>query len=65
VAFTFSNDYRGVVAALNAGRPLVLNDHSTLAASFEKFARRAAGVQIEQKGTGARGGWLDRLVRRT
>jgi pilus assembly protein CpaE len=64
VGFTFPNDYRAAVAALNTGRPLVLHDHSTLAASFEKFARTAAGVQIEQKGKAARGGWLDRVVGR-
>jgi pilus assembly protein CpaE len=64
VAFTFSSDYRAAVAALNTGRPLVLDDRSALAASLEKFARTAAGVQVQQKGKGARGGWLDRFVGR-
>jgi pilus assembly protein CpaE len=64
VAFSFPNDYRAAVATLNTGRPLVLDDHGALAASFEKFARKAAGVQIQQKDKGARGGWLDRFVGR-
>lgn len=64
VAFTFPSDYRTTMAALNKGRPVVLDNHSALAASFEKFARTVAGVQIDKTATAARTGWLDRITGR-
>jgi pilus assembly protein CpaE len=37
------SDYRKVIAAANAGRPLVSENHSRLAASIEELARRLGG----------------------
>ena len=39
VAFTFPSNYRIAIDALNAGRPLVLDNHNKLAASLTGFAR--------------------------
>jgi Flp pilus assembly CpaE family ATPase len=39
VAQVFLSDYRLALGALNVGRPLVLDNHNKLAASFESFAR--------------------------
>jgi pilus assembly protein CpaE len=64
VAFTFPSDYRTTMAALNKGRPVVLDNHSALASSFEKFARLVAGVQVQTTATASRGGWLDRITGR-
>jgi pilus assembly protein CpaE len=38
------SDYRKVIAAANAGRPLVSDNHSRLAASVQQFAARLAGA---------------------
>lgn len=49
----FPSDYATVSAALNAGVPLTLSNHSELAAKFSRFTRQIAGVesakQIEVK----------------
>jgi pilus assembly protein CpaE len=45
VAQVFPSDYRLALNALNVGRPLVLDNHSKLAASFASFAR---GLNTEQ-----------------
>jgi septum formation inhibitor-activating ATPase MinD len=50
------------MAALNKGKPVVLSNHSSLAASFERFARVVAGLQVEN--TAAQSGWLTRLTGR-
>jgi septum formation inhibitor-activating ATPase MinD len=63
LACTFPSDYRTTMAALNKGRPLVLDNHSRLAASFEQFARMLGGPRVETKGE-AQPGWLDRLTSR-
>jgi pilus assembly protein CpaE len=39
VAFTFPSNYRVALDALNAGRPLVLDNHNKLAAALTGFAR--------------------------
>jgi pilus assembly protein CpaE len=39
VAFTFPSNYRVALDALNAGRPLVLDNHNKLAAALNGFAR--------------------------
>lgn len=41
------SDYRTSLEALNRGRPLVLKNHSRLAASLESLARELGGVQPE------------------
>jgi pilus assembly protein CpaE len=38
------SDYRKVIQAANAGRPLVCDNHSRLAASVQQFAARLAGT---------------------
>jgi Flp pilus assembly CpaE family ATPase len=40
---TLPSDYRKVLAAANAGRPLVTDNHSRLAASVTQLAQRLAG----------------------
>ncbi len=64
VAHAFPSDYRMTLEALNKGRPAVLDNHSSLAASFEKFARSLAGLKIEKSDTPAASGWLGRLAGR-
>ena len=64
LAFTFPSDYRTTMAALNKGRPLVLTNHTNLAASFERFARMVAGLQSE-KAAAPEGGWLARMTGRS
>jgi len=44
---TLPSDYRKVIAAANAGRPLVSDNHSRLAASVQQFATRLAGVSSQ------------------
>jgi pilus assembly protein CpaE len=39
IAHVFPSNYRLALGALNLGRPLVLDNHNKLAASFESFAR--------------------------
>ena len=41
----FPSDYATVSAALNAGVPLTLSNHSELAARFSRFTRQIAGVE--------------------
>jgi pilus assembly protein CpaE len=64
VAQTFPSDYRLTMASLNKGRPVVLDNHSSLATSFEKFARALAGLKIETKTDHESTGWLTRLTGR-
>lgn len=64
VAHVLPSDYRRTLASLNKGRPVVLDNHSTLAASLEKFARSLAGLKIEKKGAEESSGWFARLGRR-
>jgi pilus assembly protein CpaE len=44
VAHVFPSNYRLALDAMNRGRPLVLENHSKLASSFDIFARGLAGV---------------------
>ena len=44
IRFLFPSDYRLAVGALNAGRPFVTDNHSTLAGSITTFARSLAGL---------------------
>jgi pilus assembly protein CpaE len=55
VAHLFPSNYRLAIDALNAGRPIVVENHNKLAASFVGFARDLAGVAAEtptDRGTG-------------
>jgi pilus assembly protein CpaE len=53
------SDYRRALEAMNKGRPLALDNHNTLAASFKLLARELAGVpdvpRSERKQTGLLG----------
>lgn len=60
IAHTFPSDYRAAVAALNKGEPLVLQNHTRLAAAFEDVARDLAGLGPAQRDT-ARSGFFARL----
>ena len=64
IAHAFPSDYRLTMAALTRGRPVVLDNHSSLAASFEKFARSLAGLKTEKSDAQAASGWLGRLTGR-
>lgn len=46
---TLPSDYRKVLAAANAGRPFVSENHTRLAASIEEFARRLSGGELREK----------------
>ena len=48
VTHAFPSDYRVALQALNKGRPLALDNHNDLSASFKKFAHRLAGTRDEQ-----------------
>jgi pilus assembly protein CpaE len=65
IAQVFPSDYRLALGALNVGRPLVLDNHNKLAASFATFARGlTASVQAEPVGERERvGGLFGRFTR--
>ena len=48
VSHTFPSDYRIALQALNKGRPLALDNHNDLSASFKKFAYELSGVRPER-----------------
>ncbi len=56
VAYTFPSDYRAAVAALNKGEPLVLQNHTRLAGTFDEVARDLAGLGPAAPRDGSRGG---------
>jgi len=66
VAFTFPSNYRVALDALNAGRPLVLDNHNKLAAALNGFARGL--IEAPEEATAARkpagGGIFGRLTGR-
>jgi len=64
VTHTFPSDYRVTMDALNRGRPVVLDNHSQLSASFERFARSLAGLKVEKPQQQSSAGWLGRLTGR-
>jgi pilus assembly protein CpaE len=47
VAHVFPSDYRVALQALNKGRPLALDNHNDLSASFRRFAIELSGVKSE------------------
>jgi pilus assembly protein CpaE len=61
VKYTFPSDYRTSLGALNRGEPLILQNHSSLAFSFEEFARDVAELPAPPPETTARPGLLGRL----
>lgn len=64
IAHAFPSDYRVTMDALTRGKPVVLENHSSLAASYEKFARSLAGLKTEKTDAQPSSGWLGRLTGR-
>jgi Flp pilus assembly CpaE family ATPase len=66
IAQVFPSDYRLALGALNIGRPLVLDNHNKLAASFASFARGlATNGRAEPKGDQRPSGLFSRFTSRT
>ena len=61
------SDYRKVIAAANAGRPLVSDNHSRLASAVQQFASKLAGTaapgEAPAKKAAAKGGGLGGFFR--
>ncbi len=55
VKYVFPSDYRTSIGALNRGAPLILQNHSRLASSFDQFARDLAGLPPKPKDEGRSG----------
>ena len=49
VAHTFPSEYRIALQALNKGRPLALDNHNVLSASFKKFAYQLSGERPDDE----------------
>jgi septum formation inhibitor-activating ATPase MinD len=49
VVHTFPSNYRMALQALNKGRPVALDNHNDLSASFKRFAQHLAGERPERK----------------
>jgi pilus assembly protein CpaE len=65
VAQVFPSNYRVALGAINVGRPLVLDNHNKLAASFESFARSlATNSRVEPSDRERPGGLFSRLANR-
>ena len=62
VAHTFPSDYRIALQALNKGRPLALDNHNDLSASFKRFAHELAGESPDRQ-SGRSSGLFGRLRR--
>jgi len=63
IAAVFPSDYRRVLHALNTGRPLALDNHNDLSASFTRFAVQLAGATSAGDAR-PRTGFLGRLTQR-
>ena len=58
IAHQFPSDYRRALTAMHKGRPLALDNHNQLSASFKALARELAGVaeeRLERGGSGLKG----------
>jgi pilus assembly protein CpaE len=53
VAHTFPSDYRIALQALNKGRPVALDNHNDLSASFKRFAYELAGTRPDREARSA------------
>ena len=62
VAHTFPSDYRIALQALNKGRPLALDNHNDLSASFKRFANELSGESPDRQ-SGRSTGLFGRLRR--
>jgi pilus assembly protein CpaE len=64
VRHTFPSNYRLAVEALNKGRPLVIENHNKLAASFVDFAKTLAEVKSAAEPSETKSSLLGRLTGR-
>jgi pilus assembly protein CpaE len=55
VVHTFPSNYRVALKALNKGRPVALDNHNDLSASFRRFAQHLAGVRPARESTKSSG----------
>jgi pilus assembly protein CpaE len=62
VTGTIPSDYRLALQALNAGRPVIVENHTRLAGSFRQLAHKLAGVRDAGGDTETSGGFLGRLL---
>jgi pilus assembly protein CpaE len=60
VKYTFPSDYRAAVAALNRGEPLILQNHSRLADTFDSVAREVGGLPARAP-EASKGGFFGRF----
>ncbi len=49
IAHQFPSDYRRALHAMNKGRPLALDNHNDLSASFKALAHELAGIKAEKR----------------
>jgi len=64
VSGTIPSDYRLALQALNAGRPVIVENHTKLAASFRRLANRLADVRDAETDTDGTPGLFGRLLGR-
>lgn len=55
IAHQFPSDYRRALTAMHKGRPLALDNHNDLSASFRALAYELAGLADERTGRGSNG----------
>lgn len=60
VSYTLPSDYRASLAAINKGEPLIMQNHTRLAAALEDVARDLAGLTPSPRDA-SRGGFFSRL----
>ena len=51
VKYLFPNDYRASSSAITRGEPLILQNHSRLAGSFERLLAKLAGLATQERST--------------
>ena len=64
IAHQVPSDYRRALLAMNKGRPLALDNHNQLSASFTALARDLAGLKKEKAQPASSGGFKSLLGRR-
>jgi pilus assembly protein CpaE len=64
VTGTVPNDYRLALEALNSGRPVMVENHNKLAASFRHLAHKLAGTKETEDSTDSPSGLFNRLLGR-
>jgi len=64
VRYTFPSDYKLALQAMNKGRPLMLDNHSSLASSFKKFAEDLADLESAGTDEAVSSGLFSRLAGR-